>query len=84
MFARIIFAIILVFLAAPHSAYSQTWWEFASRDHAVWTDVTDDTGVLWLVKGINDVGSPVEDRPELLTSCQDSRLPIYTESELPP
>ncbi len=64
------------FLTASHPASGQTWWEYQSRDDAVWTEVTDTTGVLWLVKGVNDVNGPDARR---LVSCQDPRLPLETE-----
>ena len=61
----------------PSSVYGQTWWEYQSRDDAVWTEVTESTGVLWLVKGINDVGDP--NVPGGLTQCQDPLIPLETE-----
>ena len=74
------FPLLVMFVSAvgiPGSVFGQTWWEYQSRDDAVWTEVTESTGVLWLVKGINDVGDP--NVPGGLTQCQDQLIPLETE-----
>ena len=57
------------------SVSGQTWWEYQSHDDAVWTEVTNSTGVLWLVKGINDVGDPDTGQ---LTQCQNPQISVET------
>ena len=74
------FSLLMMYISVtgiPSSVYGQTWWEYQSRDDAVWTEVTESTGVLWLVKGINDVGDP--NVPGGLTQCQDPLIPLETE-----
>ncbi len=58
---------LLFLLVLPVQA--QTWWEYRSNDDAAWTEVTNSTGVLWLVKGINDLNGTVDEN--VLTQCYE-------------
>ena len=69
----VVFPLILV-CALP--AQAQTWWEYQSLDDAVWTEVTESTGVLWLVRGINNLDGSTT---PIIQSCQDPRLPLETD-----
>ncbi len=66
---RLLLAVFAAGLLAAWPAAAQTWWEYQSLDDAVWTEVTNSTGVLWLVKGINDFNGT--DNEADLTECQD-------------
>ena len=65
---RFLLAVFAAGLLAAWPAAAQTWWEYQSLDDAVWTEVTESTGLLWLVKGINDFNGTDTDS---LTQCQD-------------